>query len=122
MPELGSAIKRRNADVEGDELKENAFWMIVDLEFADHAYFTAVDIYNPRINVETNSIVNDSITKVRTSSAYKNYIDLLDKLQLTGTPEENPWITEVMPYEIAKELMDNNDYIFWIDSVDWPQD
>lgn len=117
-----SYITFGNADVEGGELNENAFWMIVDLEFADRTYFTAVDIYNPRINVETNRIVNDNLTKVKTSSAYNNYIDLLDKLQLGGTPEENPWITEVMPYEIAKELMDKYEYIFWIDSVDWPQD
>lgn len=100
-----------NAEKEKSELKENGFWIIIELGFNTGVAYNSVDVYNPRVDVETGQIIRDQLSRVVTGR-YDDLNFLLRDCQLLGTPEENPWITERMPREMAYELIDKYGYAF----------
>ena len=109
-----------NAAIEGEHLKENAIWLntMVDLyglNTGEWTEYISFDFNKISIDVEANRVMWDSIDE---GAQYADFNELLVATQLTGTPEENRWVTELLPYDMAIELVDKYDYYIFEMTVD----
>lgn len=110
-----------NAEAEGEHLAENAVWMIIELDLykndsdKEWAEFVYVDFYGVYVDLERNRAYCSS---TNTMDRYDNFDELLVDTQLTGTPEENIWVTELLPYELAQELKDLYGYEIYDISIE----
>ena len=97
----------------------NVFWLVIQFEFENgNVRYVEVDFYNPRIAMETNEIVWDSKTSVFASGDYSNPLKLLDAVGLSGTVDENPWITEAIPQDLYYEVWEKYGYVLVEQSQD----
>ena len=111
-----------NAEKEGEHLENNTIWMVVmvDLVGEDQRMWTEyvyVSIENIYINEETKELVWDRIIKNR-GYRYDDFWELSEDHQLTGTPEENKWVTELLPYDLWEELFNAYNYYVWDGTVE----
>lgn len=97
----------------------NVFWVVIQFSRANgEAQFVEVDVYNPRIALETNEIIWDSDTIFYASKSYSDPYRLLEDVGLSGTADENPWVTEAMPLDLYDEVRNKYKYNLWNQSLD----
>ena len=97
----------------------NVFWVVIQFSRANgEAQFVEVDVYNPRIALETNEIIWDSDTIFYASKSYSDPYRLLEDVGLSGPADENPWVTEAMPLDLYDEVRNKYKYNLWNQSLD----
>ena len=107
---------------EGEHMKNNALWMVVAVDYYSSRYgdvteYVYVHFYNLKLNVEANTALIDKDVTVYTGERFTDLYDLMVAHSIDGTPEENRWVTELLPANLARQLVDKYGYSIYKLSV-----
>lgn len=108
-----------NAEKEdGDfENNSNAIWLAFKGTYQNKEMYVHLGYYNPLLDLERGFTVHGSSF---CTDRYDDYEDMKRDCVLIGSPEENPFVTELLPHAFYEELADKYGYELDKDSVEQP--
>lgn len=104
-----------NADKESGDIEHNAIWLAYKGTYQNKERYVHLGYYMPRIDLERELVV---FSDWFCTNRYDDYEYMKKDCVLTGTPEENPYVTELLPYSFYEELSDKYGYVLDKNSVE----